>query len=85
MIQLRILPILLLLAIVMLTACKRGPDTGVLEQELRERLDTGFSPGLFKVHSFTRKGSAPSASGDDALYIYFDARLEFQRDYNLTA
>ena len=85
MLQLRILPILLLLAIVTLTACKRGPDTGVLEQELYERLDSEFSPGLFKIHSFTRKGSAPSASGNDAVYIYFDTELEFQRDYNLTA
>jgi hypothetical protein len=84
-IQPRILLILLLLTAVTLTACKRGPDTRVLEQELHDRLDTEFSPGLFRIHSLTRKGSAPSTSGDDAVYMYFDAELEFQRDYNLTA
>lgn len=67
-----------------LTACKRGPDTDVLELDLQKRLDSEFTPGLFNIHHFTRKGSAPSASGGDTLYVYFDAGLEFQRDYNLT-
>ena len=85
MIQLRLLPILLLLAMVTLTACRRGPDTGMLEHELQHRLDTEFTPGLFRIHSFTRKGSAPSVGHSDAVYLYYDAELEFQRDYNLTA
>ena len=85
MIQPRTLPILLLLTMVTLTACMRGPDTSVLEHELQHRLDTEFTPGLFRLHSFTRKGSAPSASHSDAVYLYYDAELEFQRDYNLTA
>ena len=85
MISLRILPLLLLLATVMLTACTRGPDSSVLRQELQMRLDTEFSPGLFRIHSFTRKGSAPSPEYSDAVYVYYDAELEFQRDYNLTA
>jgi TRAP-type uncharacterized transport system substrate-binding protein len=85
MIQLRVLPVLLLLAMVTLTACTRGPDTSVLEHELQHRLDTEFTPGLFRLHSFTRKGSAPSVSHSDAVYLYYDAELEFLRDYNLTA
>ncbi len=85
MIPLRILPILLLLIGITLTACKRGPDTDVLEHELHTRLDTEFAPGVFRIHSFTRKGSAPSVTHDDAVYLYYDAELEFQRDYNLTA
>jgi TRAP transporter TAXI family solute receptor len=76
---------LLLLATVMLTACTRGPDSSVLRQEIQTRLDTEFSPGLFRIHSFTRKGSAPSPEHSDAVYVYYDAELEFQRDYNLTA
>lgn len=83
--RIRWLPTLLLLVTVTLTACKRGPDTDVLEHELHMRLDTEFSPGLFRIHSFTRKGSAPSVSHSDAVYIYYDAKLEFQRNYNLTA
>ena len=81
----RTLTILLLLSTLMLTACTRGPDNSTLEQELQKRLDSEFSPGLFTIYSFTRMGSAPSASGDDAVYTYFDTELEFQRDYNLTA
>ena len=81
--QLHVLPVLLLLA--MVTACKRGPDTSMLEHELQNRLDTEFTPGLFRIHSFTRKGSAPSVSHSDAVYLYYDTELEFQRDYNLTA
>ncbi len=85
MIRLRVLPLLLLLVMVTLTACKRGPDSSVLEHELQQRLDTEFSPGLFRVYGFTRKGSAPSASHSDGIYLYYDAELEFQRDYDLTA
>jgi TRAP transporter TAXI family solute receptor len=85
MIHLRVLPVLLLLAMVALTACTRGPGTGVLEHELQHRLDTEFTSGLFRLHSFRRKGSAPSASHSDAIYLYYDAELEFLRDYNLTA
>jgi len=80
----RRLPVLLL-AMVTLTACMRGPDTSMLEHELQHRLDTEFTPGLFRLHSFKRKGSAPSVSHSDAVYLYYDAELEFQRDYNLTA
>jgi len=85
MIPLRILPLILLLASVMLTACTRGPDSSILREEIQTRLDTEFSPGLFRIHSFTRKGSAPSPDHSDAVYVYYDAELEFQRDYNLTA
>jgi len=85
MIRLHVLPVLLLLALVTLTACKRGPDISVLEHELQKRLDTEFSPGLFRIDGFTRKGSATSASHGDAIYLYYDAELEFQRDYDLTA
>jgi len=85
MMRLQVLPVLLLLAMVMLTACKRGPDISVLEHELQQRLDTEFSPGLFRIDAFTRKGSAPSASHSDGIYLYYDAELEFQRDYDLTA
>ena len=83
MVRLHLLPVLLVL--VTLTACKRGPDISVLEHELQNRLDTEFSSGLFRVYSFTRKGSATSASHSDAIYLYYDAELEFQRDYDLTA
>jgi TRAP transporter TAXI family solute receptor len=57
----------------------------VLEHELQHRLDTEFTQGLFRLHSFKRKGSAPSVSHSDAIYLYYDAELEFLRDYNLTA
>lgn len=85
MTRIRSLPSVLFLVTLALTACKRGPDTSILERELHKRLDTEFSPGLFRIHSFARTGSAPSVSHSDAVYIYYDAKLEFQRSYNLTA
>ena len=85
MFKLQILKLLLLLAIVILTACKRGPESSILELELQNRLDTEFTSGLFRIHRFTRKGSAPSANHSDEIYLYYDAQLEFLRNYNLTA
>ncbi|MCU7958675.1 MAG: TAXI family TRAP transporter solute-binding subunit [gamma proteobacterium symbiont of Bathyaustriella thionipta] len=76
---------LLLMTVIMLSACKSGPDTSVLKQDLQSRLDSKFSDGLFKVQSFTRKGSAPAPGKDEDIYIYYDAELEFQRNYNLAA
>ncbi len=68
--------------------CQRGPDTDTLWADLQNELDVAFEPGLFDVKTFRRMGSATfPAQGDQpgGLHVYYDARLELQRDYSLTS
>jgi len=77
-----------ILLCLLLHACNRGPDVDILQQELQSRLDNEFSTGLFKIHSFKRAGSAPFRNleqGISGVLVYYDAELEFQRDYSLTS
>ncbi len=69
-------------------ACSRGPETPDLTGELQRRLDTGFEDGLFRVAEFRRRGSAPFhdlEKGRSGVFVYFDAELEFQREYELSS
>lgn len=73
---------------VLLTACERGPDAQSLQTQVQTTLDQQFKEGLFEVVSLKRTGSAPftdKASADDKLTVYFNARIRFLSDYNLTA
>lgn len=77
-----------LLLFLVLNACNRGPNEDILRQELQTRLDNEFSSGLFKIHSFKRAGSAPFRNleqGVSGVLVYYDAELEFLRDYSLTS
>lgn len=77
-----LLPLLALVA-----GCSRGPARGELEELLAQRLDQEFESGLFEVASFKRRGSYPyTIEGDDGdrMLVYYDARLGFQRDRQLT-
>ena len=79
---------LLLLALVGAVACHRGPSEEALRAELAARLDAEFSDGLFALSDFERVGSSPGAPGEpgsDGATVYYRARLEFQRDYELAA
>jgi len=75
-----ILPLVLLVA---LTACSRGPDTEEISAEIQLRLDQKFSDNLFQIEKLTRKGSAPRLDGVDGIYVYYNLKLEFLREYNL--
>ncbi len=77
--------VMLLLA---LAGCERGPDAALLKRELQQRLDSNFANGLFTVHSFHRAGSAPFRDIEQdisGVFVYYDAQLQFQQDYSLTA
>jgi TRAP transporter TAXI family solute receptor len=50
-------------------------------------LETEFKAGLFEVLSLKRLGSTPSkeqATADERLIVYYNARLKFLEDYNLS-
>ncbi len=73
----------LLCAIALVAGCSRGPGVDALRDELRQGLDAQFEDGLFSIRQFVRRGSAPA--GSEGLFVYYDAELEFMRDYALTA
>ena len=75
--------VLLLVLLLILGACSRGPDDQSLNTEIRQRLDQQFSENLFQIQKLTRKGSAPRLDGVDGIYVYYNIELEFLRDYNL--
>ena len=75
--------LLLVVLLVLLSACSRGPDEGSLNADIRKRLDQQFSEDLFTIEKLVRKGSAPRLDGVDGIYIYYNLELEFLRDYNL--
>ena len=71
-----------------LFACERGPDEDRLREQVQQMLETEFKAGLFEVVSLKRLGSAPSkeqATADERLIVYFNTRLKFLEDYNLSA
>jgi TRAP transporter TAXI family solute receptor len=72
----------------LLAACSRGPEDAVLPEDLQRRVDTGFEEGLFSIRNFRRTGSAPFRDRErdvHGVYVYYDAELEFLRDYHLTS
>jgi TRAP transporter TAXI family solute receptor len=78
----------ILLVLVAIGACARGPTTATLRADLEERLETRFEPGLFTLTNFERMGSAPFTDLErdiSGLFVYYDADLRFERDYNLTS
>jgi TRAP transporter TAXI family solute receptor len=77
-----------LLILLVVSGCERGPDAASLEQTLQTRLDSNFADGLFSVHSFRRAGSAPFRDIEQdttGIFVYYDAELQLQQDYSLTA
>ena len=71
-----------------LAACERGPEESRLRDQVQQMLETEFKPGLFEVVTLKRLGSAPSkekATADERLIVYFNTRLKFLEDYNLSA
>ena len=75
---------LLLVLLLLLSACSRGPDDESLRTEIQQRLDQQFSENLFQIRDLIRKGSAPRLDGVDGIYVYYNLELEFLRDYHLT-
>ena len=70
----------------LVAGCGGGPDTATLEKEIQENLDSQFKPGLLKVSTMKRMGSAPSnTGGGKVVLVYYNSQLEFLEDHNLTS
>jgi TRAP transporter TAXI family solute receptor len=75
----------LVVALVSLLGCARGPDEATVRKELQEKLTTQVKENLFEVASLGRKGSAPLPSGEQGtkrLVVYYNAVLRFRQDYD---
>jgi len=55
----------------------------MLRDDLQGLVESRFSEALFAIRDLSRMGTAPADAGK--LYVYFDAELEFLRDYDLTS
>jgi TRAP transporter TAXI family solute receptor len=79
----RLLSLLLLVA----SACRQGPNSAAVEQDLQAGLDQHFGDGFFRVADFTRRGHYPFENTDDPtehILIYYDAELELLQDRKLS-
>ncbi len=67
--------------------CRRGPDGDALRDHLQASLDRDYDEGLLRVVTVSRKGVYPyRVAGDETphVLVYYDARLAFARDHQLT-
>ena len=62
--------------------CTRDIDEPRLEADLKTRLNRDLKPGLFKLVSLQRQGSAPLPGGEGAKreVVYFNATLQLAQD-----
>jgi TRAP transporter TAXI family solute receptor len=80
-----LLRLALLLYLVLLTGCARGPDEDVLRGDVQARLDAVFDPPRVEVVALRRQGSAPYRTAPDGsrqVIVYFNAVLRFVAAYD---
>lgn len=77
--------IALLLLLVLLAGCARGPDDDVLARDVQARLDAVFGQPQVEVATLRRQGSAPyrpAADGAPQVIVYFNAVLRLVATYD---
>ncbi len=77
--------IALLLLLVLLAGCARGPDDDALAGDVQARLDAVFGQPQVEVATLRRQGSAPfraAADGSPQVIVYFNAVLRFVATYD---
>jgi len=77
--------LLVLLGIILLAACSRGPDEAALKSDVQGRIDKSFKPGLLELAALKRQGSSPqpkAESGAERVLIYFNATLQLKEGYD---
>ena len=66
-------------------ACSHAAGESAVAADLQARLDRDLKPGLFKLVSLQRQGSAPLPPGESKAkreIVYFNATLELAQDYS---
>lgn len=77
------LALLLAAAALVAVGCARGPDEAAVRDALQQQLDAALGGHVLTVASLVPAGGAP-LSGRDGRLKYFNAKLEFARDYDFT-
>jgi len=75
----------LLILIVFIAGCTRGPDEAALKTQVQERIDKTFKPGLLELAALKRQGSSPLpavASGAPRVLVYYNATLRLREGYD---
>lgn len=70
-------------ALLLAAGCSRGPDAADVREALQAQLDAALGGRVLTVKSLVPAGTA-SLSGRDGRLQYFNAELEFDRDYDFT-
>ncbi|MBV8400494.1 MAG: TAXI family TRAP transporter solute-binding subunit, partial [Acetobacteraceae bacterium] len=78
----------LLVLLLGLAACGRGPDAEQVRQDLENRISQVFSPGTFEVVWFDERGSSADSNsppGENRRVVYYETRLKLTRDVDFGA
>lgn len=73
------------LALLASVGCARGADQSQVQADLQTRLNRDVKPGLFRIVSLKRLGSAPMPAGESGaprVVVYFNTALELAQDYS---
>ncbi len=88
---LRLLPVLLLLAMLaLLAACEGGPGEEAVEGVVQDKIAEAFSEGAVRLESLRRVGSSPAAraeaaAGGERRIVYYNATLAVEHDIDLSS
>jgi TRAP transporter TAXI family solute receptor len=76
---------LLLLVLVLLCACSRGPEEAALKTQVQQQVEKSFKPGLLELAALKRLGSSPlpaAENGAERVLIYYNATLRLREGYD---
>jgi len=76
---------LLVITLILLAGCARGPDQAGLQRDVQAQLDTLFGSRVLELKSIKRQGSAPFANAGDGVtqaIVYYNALLVFTAPYD---
>jgi TRAP transporter TAXI family solute receptor len=79
---------MLVLLVLGLAACMRGPDGEALKKDVGERLAQALPPGTVALASLERRGSqsdTKAPAGETRRVIYFDVELRLEREFDFGA
>ena len=74
---------LLLLLVLALAGCARGPDANDVRDALQKQLDDALGGRVLAIESIKRAGGAPGRDGA-ARVVHYNASLKLARDYDFT-
>ena len=78
----------LVVLLLLLAGCARGPDAEALKQDVHQRLAQALPPDTLTLAALERRGSQhdPKAPGGETRRtVYYDAQLKLERDFDFGA